>query len=102
MRHSTTEKPILNNALPGWPARRRSIVCKLNDEKVVNPPHTPTMKAMRQISGTGKRPWSSVNAPKNEIANEPIILTTMVPQGRSRLIGSIQRASQYQIGRAHV
>ncbi len=95
-RHSSTEIATLISARPIAPARMRSNVCKLNDEKVVNPPHTPTIKNSRAGSGAANRPCASVSVPKKLIANEPAMLMPIVPQGSDRLSGSAHNAIQYR------
>ena len=52
-RHTATDTATLTPARPAAPARSRSSVCRLNEENVVNPPHTPTITNSRSASGAG-------------------------------------------------
>ena len=64
------------------PSRSKLSVCRLKEENVVYPPHTPTMKNNRK-PGEPSRPAEPANAAKNPITNEPDTLTTRVPQGNA-------------------
>ena len=66
-----TESTILPRACATRPSRASSNVCRLNDEKVVNPPQTPTMTKARISTGTEKRPPLAVKVPKKPMMNEP-------------------------------
>ena len=81
---------------PVAPARSRSSVCKLNDEKVVNPPQKPTITNSRQGSGQGYRPCARVSVPKNPITNDPSTLTISVPQGKCFPKGSAASEIKYR------
>ena len=83
----------MTRARPDCPERSRSSVCRLNDEKVVNPPHTPTMTNRRASSGMGKRPCDRVSVPNPPIRNEPKMLIRIVPQGVPWLIGRVSSES---------
>src|SRR5438093_9612986 len=81
-RQQADDSPVLRDAFNQSPSRTKSSVCKLNDEKVVYPPHTPIMKNWRNRGDTRITPSGSVNAARNPITNEPVIFTTRVPTGK--------------------
>ena len=83
-------------AFPHAPERIRSKVCKLNEEKVVNPPHRPTMANSRVFSETAKRPLARVNDPKNPITRAPSTLISIVPHGKLLLQPKVQRVRLYR------
>jgi hypothetical protein len=62
-------------------SRIRSSVCRLNDEKVVKPPHIPTMTKARKLNEATARPPGPVKVAKNPITNDPMMLISIVPQG---------------------
>src|SRR5204863_8032203 len=78
-RHSTTDSRTLPLASSQRPNRASSNVCKLKAEKVVNPPHSPTMTNARSSNETGHR--CAVTVPKNPMTSDPVILIRIVPHG---------------------
>ena len=73
------------------PCLASSTVCRLNDENVVNPPHSPIMKNARASAAQPARspgPSSTASAP---IANDPATLIATVPHGNP---GPVSRRPQ--------
>lgn len=48
-RHRVTDRSTLPIAPSQEPSRARASVCRLNDEKVVNPPQMPTITKVRRF-----------------------------------------------------
>ncbi len=61
--------------------RSRSKVCRLKAEKVVNPPHSPTITNSRRSSETAYRSPCSVSVLKYPITRHPSTLIKIVPYG---------------------
>src|SRR3954453_11547634 len=70
-RQQANDSAVLSDAFNQSPSRIKSSVCKLKDENVVQPPHTPIMKNCRNRGDTRISPSGSVNAAKNPTTNEP-------------------------------
>src|ERR1035438_3695758 len=79
--HKSTEPAALAPALNQSPSRTNSKVCRLNDEKAVQPPQTPYMKNWRPVGPINRRPPGSASAASRPIAKEPEMLTSNVPHG---------------------
>ena len=52
----------------------------LNVEKVVNPPHSPTISS--NLNSTG-RLWRAIQVPNSPIRKQPTMLTANVPHGNA-------------------
>src|SRR5688500_15386158 len=68
--------------LKSSPPRARFSVWRLNAEKVVYPPQSPTMKNSRVVGLTRRRPSVPVKVAKNPIRNDPVTLIRSVPHGK--------------------
>src|SRR6266581_2264664 len=80
-KHSTIDAPMLPPARNHSPSFNKLSVCRLNEEKVVNPPQIPTITNWRVVEPTKTRPSGPVSAAKNPMMKEPTTFTMSVPHG---------------------
>src|SRR5258706_10106705 len=79
-----TFAPTFASALNSSPSRTKFIVSLPKEEKVVNPPSTPT-KTSALVSEVNT-PRASASWERNPITKQPIKLTVNVPKGKSMLL----------------
>jgi hypothetical protein len=75
------EERMFPAALNHCPSCSKSIVWRLNEENVVNPPRMPMVTNARANGETSRGPSGPVSSVKKPITKEPITFTASVPQG---------------------
>jgi len=92
-RQTPTEMLIFAAALNHCPPWAIENVSRLNEENVVKPPHIPTIRKRRKLSGIANLPLVTAIVPTKPMMKQPIKLTAIVPQGKEPLALNVNRVS---------